>query len=1006
MTAGGGRKDFFISYSRADRAWAEWIAWILYKAEYSVVLQAWDFRPGSNFVLEMQQAAAQAERTIAVLSPAYLASRFTAPEWAAAFAKDPTGRLGLLLPVRVRECELTGLLPQIVYIDLLGLEDRNAARDRLLAGVRRDGAKPTCEPTFPGSAGPSRREIPEEPRFPGALPAVWNLPRRNPHFTGRQELIDRLHRNLTAGRATALTQTAAVHGLGGVGKTDLATEYAYHFKDDYDVGWWLRAEDPALLAVDCMALARALRLDEKDAPEQAVVIAAVRRWLETHDRWLLIYDNAEEPKVVCEALPRVQGGHVLITSRNPAWGGIATTVPLDRWHRAESIRFLEERHQDSEDPGADRVADALGDLPLALEQAAAYCEQTEITLTGYADLLGQGYGSELWREPRDLERTVAAVWEVSFGKVTAESPAGAALLNLCAFFAPDNIPLDAIRTGAADLPEPLNEAAGHPVAFNSAIGALLRYSLVRREGEFLSVHRLVQAVTRARLHAATAKTCAGAALRLVNAVLPDPWEHTNWPTMGALLPHALATAEAGERLEVGLETVGAVLNATARYHHVRAAYAEAEPLYRRALRIRETVLGRDHPDVATSLNNLATFYHDRGRYAEAEPLYQRAQEIWKKALGPGHPHVANSLNNLAGLYYAQGRYAEAEPLYRRALKIRETVLGPEHPDVAQSLNNLAAIYHDRGRYAEAEPLYQRALKIRETVLGPDHPDVAQSLNNLATFYHDRGRYAEAEPLYRRALKIRETVLGREHPDVATSLNNLAELYRAQGRYGEAEPLHQRALKIRETVLGPDHPNVASSLNNLALLYHGQGRYAEAGPLCQRALTIRETVLGPEHPDVALSLNNLAVLYHNQGRYAEAEPLHRRALKIRETVLGPGHPDVATSLNNLAVLYDNQGRYAEAEPLYQRALEIRETVLGPKHPDVASSLNNLAGLYDAQGRYAEAEPLYQRAVAILKKALPPDHPHQMQARENCARLLDRLGRHAEAAELRLPAPVSR
>ncbi len=357
---------------------------------------------------------------------------------------------------------------------------------------------------------PSRRRFPVPQRHavaksirnrasPAPCRTVWNLPHRNPHFTGREELIQHLRRNLTAGTATALTQTAAIHGLGGVGKTQLAIEYAYRFKDDYDVVWWLRAEDPVLLAGDCTALARALDLDEKDAREQAIIIEAVRRWLETHGRWLLVYDNAEDPKVVRDALPRAPTGHVLITSRNPAWGGIAQALPLDRWPRAESIRFLRERRGEADDRAADRVAEALGDLPLALEQAAAYCEQTGTTLNDYADLLEQGYGAELWREPRDLERTVAAVWEVSFSKVEADSPAAAALLTLCAFLAPDTIPLDAIRDGAAELPEPLKGAAARPVAFNSAVGALLRYSLARRDGEALSIHRLVQAITRDRI---------------------------------------------------------------------------------------------------------------------------------------------------------------------------------------------------------------------------------------------------------------------------------------------------------------------------------------------------------------------------------------------------------------------------------------------------------------------------------------------------------------------------
>jgi len=704
----------------------------------------------------MQQAAAQAERTIAVLSADFLAAPFTAPEWAAAFAGDPTGALGLLLPVRVGACEPKGLLPQIVYIDLLGVEGRNAARDVLLAGVKRDRAKPAAEPAFPGaSASARRREIAKEPRFPGALPPVWNLPHRNPHFTGREELIGRLHGNLTAGAPTALTQTAAIHGLGGVGKTQLAIEYAYRCQDDYDVGWWLRAEDPLLLAGDCVALARALQLDEQDAREQAVVIAAVRRWLEEHGRWLLVYDNAEDPKVVRDALPRAPTGHVLITSRNPAWGGIARPLPLDRWPRAESVRFLGERRGEADERAADRVADALGDLPLALEQAAAYCEQTGTTLAAYADLLQQGYGRELWQEPRDLERTVAAVWELSFAKVAADSPAAAALLKLCAFLAPDDIPLDALRAGAARLPEPLPAVAGRPVAFDTAVGALLRYSLARRDGGMLSIHRLVQAVTRDRLAAEEQGRWAECAATLMNDALPG-FPHNAFDAGIAALydrlqPHALAAAEHAEAGGVALAAAVRLLNQLGFYRRMRADLAPARAAYQRALAIGEKAFGPDHPDVATCVNNLGLVLTDLGDLDGAREAYQRALAIDEKVSGPDHPSVAIDVNNLGLLLQDLGDLDGARKAYQRALAIDEKAFGPAHPKVAIRVNNLGTVLQELGDLDGAREAYQRALAIFEKVFGADHPHTRTARGNLSTlaesaqpFPADRGKAPEPQ----------------------------------------------------------------------------------------------------------------------------------------------------------------------------------------------------------------------------------------------------------------------
>ncbi len=427
-------------------------------------------------------------------------------------------------------------------------------------------------------------------------------------------------------------------------------------------------------------------------------------------------------------------------------------------------------------------------------------------------------------------------------------------------------------------------------------------------------------------------------------------------------------------------------------------YAEAIPLARQELAIREKSLGLDHPAVAISLNNLAELYRLQGSYAVAESLHKKALAIWENALGPDHPDVAISLNNLAFLYRLQGLYADAEPLYRRSLAIQEKALGPDQPVIAVLLYNLAELYRVQGRNSDAEPLYRRSLAIREKALGPDHLDVAQLLNNLAEFYRLQGRSADAEPLYRRSLAIREKARGPDHPDVAQSLNNLALLYEQQGHHADAERLHLRSLAIREKALGPDQPAVLISLNNLASLYDRQGRYADAEPLHQRALAIREKTRGPDHPDVAISLNSLASLYVRQGRYADAEPLYQRSLAIREKARGPDHLEVAESLNNLAFLYDQQGRYADAEPPYQRSLAIQEKMRGLDHPNVATVLNNLAALYDRQGRYADAEPLFRRSLAIREKALTPDHADVAQSLSNLAFLYHQQGRYADAEPL--------
>ncbi|HKP52096.1 MAG TPA: toll/interleukin-1 receptor domain-containing protein [Chloroflexia bacterium] len=412
-------KDFFISYNKADRSWAEWIAWQLVEAKYEVAIQAWDFRPASNFVVNMQQAAEDAERTIAVLSPDYFTAEFTHSEWTAAFVQDPKGEKGILVPVLVRETDLKGLWRSINYIKLVGL-DEEAARDALLAGVRRERATPTTQPNFPDAP---QRSVSKRPRFPGALPGTWNVPhQRNPNFTGREELLTNLRAALTSGQHAAVTQ--AIHGLGGVGKTQLAIEYAYRYAAEYDIVWWVRSEEPSTLAAGYAALATKLGMPEQSAKDQVAIAQAVREWLGQNSGWLLVFDNAPNQNAVRDYLPQGATGHVIITSRDSNWRGVATPLPVQVLTQDESVNFLLKRTGQTDRAAAAKLAEELGNLPLALEQAGAYMEESGRSLSAYLELFQTRQREILKRGTlsTDYPATVATTWELSFQEVQKASP--------------------------------------------------------------------------------------------------------------------------------------------------------------------------------------------------------------------------------------------------------------------------------------------------------------------------------------------------------------------------------------------------------------------------------------------------------------------------------------------------------------------------------------------------------------------------------------------------------
>jgi tetratricopeptide (TPR) repeat protein len=681
--------DFFVSYTGADTAWAEWIAQTLEDAGYQTIVQAWDFRPGQDFLHQMQQATQRAARTIAVLSPAYLGSAFGEAEWRAAFASDPTGERGLLLAVRVAEVAPPGLLRSRVYLDLVGL-DEPAATAQLLAGVQLDRAKPSGRRPYPGG-----QATPGGARFPGRRPAIFDVPARNLHFTGRSELLQALRIHLAERATGAVVQAGAVHGLGGVGKTQLAVEYAHRYAADYDLVWWIPAEQPPAIPGRLAGLARRLGLPELANQEDQLQLL----WEELgrRERWLLIYDNATAPRDLAPYRPPAGDGHLLVTSRNPAWAAIATPLQVDVLPRDEAVAFLRAR-TGRDDPASDELAAALGDLPLALEQAAAYLEQTQTSLRDYLELFQERAGELLGLgEPADYPRTVATTWTLALGRLRAETPAAEDLLAVCGFLAPDDIPRSLPVEQATVLPERLQQAVTDRLAYGQVLGALGRYGLVTVTTDSLTVHRLVQAVIREGLDHQATQQWAGVAVRLVSAAFPeDSHDVRGWPRCARLLPHALIATDHARILATDPAATAGLLNKEGRYLWSRTEFRQARQLLETALAIREERHGPGHPDVAQSLNDLGNVLRELGELSAARAYLERALAILEARLGPDNPDVAMSLNNLGLVLAELGELPAARDAFAHALAIREARLGPDHPDTVNSMTNLTEVRRELG----------------------------------------------------------------------------------------------------------------------------------------------------------------------------------------------------------------------------------------------------------------------------------------------------------------------
>jgi tetratricopeptide (TPR) repeat protein len=874
--------DVFLSHNSQDKPQVEALAHRLEKRGLVPFLDRWCLVPGEPWQEAIEEAL-RASASCAVFLGASDISPWHNEEMRAALDRQARGRTFRVIPVllpdatRPDEGDLPLFLGGRTWVDFrqVGLEDPYAFHC-LCCGIQgiAPGPPPEAEPEEAAAIPPVR-----------ALPPGSYMPwSPSADFVGRIEELRTLAGLLCDGGGTATVavgQIAAATGLGGIGKTELTVAFVHRYGHRFPGGvFWLDCGDPGLIpdfVAACGGL-QGMNLPGFEALSRPEQIARVRaEWRKPIPR-LLVLDNVEDAEVLRQWRPPSGGCRLLITSRRgdwPTWMGVQP-LAVGTLPRPESLELLcrpqLKPSQPAEtcplyhDPAADELCELLDDLPLALHLAGCYLAHYghEVSPGEYLEELRAGplKHRSMQRGPGDVpsptghEQNVEATFQVSYGRLKPDDPTDALARRLfvlaghCALGAP--IPRELL--GRA-LPE---EVADEKHLFADALRRLADLGLFQPAGNGdYQVHRLLAGFARD----VGTTVDAGAQAAVEEALLAELSRRLDQAGyLGQLLTlqlHLRAVADAA--LERKDKRAANLCGWLGYYLRQIGDYARARPYFERVLAIHEKVLGREHPDTATSLNNLGALLYHMGDLAGARPFLERALAIHEKVLGGEHPHMATSLNNLGYLLQAMGDLAGARPYYERALAIREKVLGGEHPDTATSLNNLGYLLRAMGDLAGARPYFERALAIREKVLGEEHPDTATSLNNLGSLLQAMGDLARARPYFERALAIREKVLGAEHPDTALSLNNLGGLLQDMGDLAGARPYLEQALAIREKVLGGEHPDTARSLNNLGALLYMMGDLAGARPYLERALQILRQSLGEDHPDTVTVRGNLESL---------------------------------------------------------------------------------------------------------------------------------------------------
>jgi len=805
------------------------------------------------------------------------------------------------------------------------------------------------------------------PRRPSRI-RFGSRPMKAAGFVGRREQAE-----LFEAVFAEVAARTAFTGMRGSGKSQLATAVAARCEaEDWPLVAWIPAGSREAVLSGLAELGRELGVDVEDGPSLEVIAQRCLTALASaqESNRLIVFDDVENPDDLKSLIPHGAGLRVLVTTTRLAdWAGASWVhVPIGVFEREQSISILLDRTGQVDREAADAVAGALGDLPVAVAQAAATARRGRYDLADYLETLKRTtLEAGVRRQAGDEypEAVGVALWlafQSALERIEDQSHHREAIaraqLGDLSVLAASGIParwLEALDGGSGDAREALSE-------------------LIES-----SVCQLSEDRSKVMIH--------GLQGRVVRETWQDEPAHWEWVEeeaaglLGAVDVTAIPVSDSGRRRREALDLV----------EQLRAVAGQD---YSKSL--------LSHPRTADALAHALWYATEFGNPQAAVSLSD-AVDLLAKTLGPDRPRTLTARGNLAGAYRSAGRLKQAIDLHEQNLADRERILDPNHPDILASRNNLANAYQDAGKLEQAIELHEQNLAEALRVLGPDHPDTLASRNNLAYAYESAGRLKRATDLYKQNLADRLRVLGPNHPDTLASRNNLASAYRSAGRLDEAIELHEQNLADRERVLGPDHPRTLVSRNNLAGAYESAGRLDEAIELHEQNLADSERVLGADHPDTLASRNNLASAYRSAGRLNEAIELHEQNLADRERVLGADHPDTLASRNNLAYAYRFAGRLNEAVPLFERTLADRERVLGADHPDTLASRNNLAYAYWSAGRCDEAIGLFERNLAEALRVLGPDHPNTRIFRDNLVDTYRTVGRDEDAAALLDPPP---